>query len=61
MFKLTADHGVYFKWDGVNGVWLALYVDDIFLADKNLANIDESKKTLGVDVKFKDLGVAQYC
>ena len=59
-FRLTADHGVYFKWDGINRVWLALYVDDIFLISKSLANIMESKKTLGVDTKVKDLGVAQY-
>ena len=59
-YRLTADHGVYYKWDGVNRVWLALYVDDIFLISKNLANIVESKKTLGADMKVKDLGVAQY-
>ena len=44
----------------MNRVWLALYVDDIFLINKNLANINESKKTLGADMKVKDLGVAQY-
>ena len=58
--RLTGDHGVYYKWDGVNRVWLALYVDDIFLISLNLANITESKKTLGADMKVKDLGVAQY-
>ena len=57
---LSGDHGVYFKWDGVNRVWLALYVDYIFLISLNLANIQESKKTLGADMKVKDLGVAQY-
>ena len=31
-----------------------------FLISLNLANILESKKTLGVDMKVKDLGVAQY-
>ena len=41
-------------------MWLALYVDDIFLISLNLANIQESKKTLGADMKVKDLGVAQY-
>ena len=59
-FKLTGDHEVYFKWDGANHVWLALYVDDVFLISKNLANINESKKTLGADMKVKDLGVAHY-
>ena len=39
---LTGDHGVYYKWDGANRVWLALHVDDIFLISKNLANIMES-------------------
>ena len=57
-FRLSGDHGVYYKWDGVNRVWLALYVDDIFLISRNLANIEASKKTLGVDMKVKDLGVA---
>ena len=59
-FRLTSDHRVYHKWDGVNRVWLTLYVDDIFLISKNMANIMESKKTLGADMKVKDLGVAQY-
>ena len=45
---------------GANRVWPALYVDDIFLISKNLANILESKTTLGADMKVKDLGVAQY-
>ena len=49
--RLTADHGVYFKWDGANRVWLALYVDDIFLTGKNLSNIEESKRTLGASMK----------
>ena len=49
--RLTGDHGVYVKWDGVNRVWLALYVDDLFLISLNLANITESKKTLGADMK----------
>ena len=58
--RLTGDHGVYFKWDGANRVWLVLYVDDIFLISLSPANITESKKTLGADMKVKDLGVAQY-
>ena len=56
--RLTGDYGVYFKWDRANWVWLALYMDDIFLICLSLANIIESKKTLGVDMKVKDLGVA---
>ena len=58
--RLSADHGVYYKWDGENRVWLALYVDDIFLTGKNLSNIEEVKRTLGTDMKVKDLGIAQY-
>ena len=57
-FRLSGDHGVYYKWDGANRVWLALYVDDIFLISKSLANIEASKRTLGADMKVKDLGVA---
>ena len=57
---LADDHGVYFKWDGVNRVWLALCVDDIFLISHYFANVTASKKTLGVDMKVKDLGVAQF-
>ena len=59
-FKLFGDHGVYYKWDGANRVRLALYVDDIFLISRNLANIEESKRTLGADMKVKDLGVAEF-
>ena len=53
-FRLSGDHGVYYKWDGVNRVWLALYVDDIFLISRNLA-----KETLGANMKVKDLGLAR--
>ena len=35
-------------------------MDDILLISLSLANITESKKTLGADMKVKDLGVAQY-
>ena len=59
-FRLSSDHGVYYKWDGVNRVWLALYVDDIFLISRSLANIEASKKTLGADMKVMDLGVGQF-
>ena len=58
--KLTGHHGVYVKWDGVNHVWLALYVDDLFLISLNLANITKSKKKLGANMKVKDMEVAQY-
>ena len=51
---------MYYKWDGVNRVWLALYVDDIFLISRSLADKEASKKTLGADMKVKDLGVAQF-
>ena len=57
-FRLSGDHGVYYKWDGANRVWLALYVDDIFLISRSPANIEASKRTLGADMKVKDLGVA---
>ena len=40
--RLSTDHGVYVKWDGVSKVWLALYVDDIYLTGKNLARIQET-------------------
>ena len=58
--RLSADHGVYVRWDGVNRVWLALYVDDILLTGKNLAKIQETKKVLGADMKVKDLGEVRY-
>ena len=54
--RLSADHGVYVRWDGVNRVWLPLYVDDILLTGKNLA----TKKELGTDMKVKDLGEVRY-
>ena len=58
--RLSANHGVYVRWDGVNIVWLALYVDDILLTRKNLAKIQETKKVLGADMKVKDLGEVRY-
>ena len=37
--RLSGDHGVYVKWDGERRVWLALYVDDLFLTRRDLARI----------------------
>ena len=45
--RVSANHGVFFKWDGANRVWLALYVDDIFLTGHNLSNIEAVKKNPG--------------
>ena len=58
--RLSGDHSVYVRWDGEKRVWLALYVDDMFLTGKDLARIMESKKALGKDMKVKDLGEAQF-
>ena len=41
-------------------MWLALYVDDLFLNGRDLARIEECKKTLGTDMKVKDMGEAQF-
>ena len=37
-----------------------MYVDDIFLVSRSLSNIEDSKRTIGADMKVKDLGVAQF-
>ena len=58
--RLSVDQGVYVRWDGVNRVWLALYVDDILLTGKTLARIQETKKVLGADMKVKGLGEVRY-
>ena len=54
--RLSANHGVYVRWDGVNRVWLALYVNYILPTGENLAKIQEAKKVLGTDMKVMDLG-----
>lgn len=57
--RLSADHGVYVKWDGVNLVWLTLYIDDVFITRKILAKTAQSKRVLGLDMKVKYLGSAR--
>ena len=51
---LSAGHSVYVHWAGVNRVWLALYVDDIFLTRKVLAKIAELMRVLGLDTKVME-------
>ena len=58
--RLVSDFGVYVKGDGNNRVYLALYVDDLFIVSKRIEWIREVKKMLNQEFKMKDLGEACF-
>ena len=58
--RLKGDVGIYVKGEGDNVVYLALYVDDLFLVGKNLAGLKEVKKGLSAEFNMKDLREARY-
>ena len=48
------------KGKGENAVYIALYVDDLFMVGMKLVNIQEVKEGLGREFKMKDLGEATF-
>ena len=48
------------KGKGGNAVYIALYVDDLFMVGMKLVNIQEVKEGLGREFKMKDLGEAKF-
>ena len=58
--RLKSDVGIYVKGKGADAVYLALYVDDMFMVGEKLANIEEVKRGLGREFKMKDLGEAKF-
>lgn len=52
--RLLPDFGIYAEVKGENRVWLALYVDDVFIIGKVIANIGEVKLFLHDCFRIKD-------
>ena len=48
------------KGKGENAVYIALYVDDLFMVGVKLVNIQEVKEGLSKEFKMKDLGEAKF-
>ena len=46
--------------EGVDAVYIALYVDDLFLVGSRLENIKRVKEGLSREFKMKDLGEARF-
>ena len=58
--KLKSDFSIYMKGEGEDAVYIALYVDDLFLVGRKLDNIKEVKRGLQSEFKMKDLGEANF-
>ena len=58
--RLKSDFGIYVKGEGENMVYIALYVDDLFLVGRVLERIKEVKDGLHGEFKMKDLGEAKF-
>ena len=43
---MRSDFGIYVKGEGEDSVYIALYVDDLFLVGRKLGNIEEVKRAL---------------
>ena len=58
--RLKSDFGIYVKGEGDDAVYIALYVDDLFMVGKMLGRIREVKDGLSSQFKMKDLGEAKF-
>ena len=56
--RLKSDFGIYMMGEGKGVVFIALYVDDLFLVGKLLERIKDAKRGLSAEFKMKDLGEA---
>ena len=51
---------MYVKGEGEGAVYIALYVDDLFMVGMRLESIKEVKEGLKREFKMKDLGEARF-
>lgn len=58
--RLKSGFGIYVKGEGEDAVYIALYVDDLFLVGRKLSNIEVVKRGLHEEFKMKDLGEAKF-
>jgi len=58
--RSKANHYIYSKEEGVNFIYVSLYVDDILLIGNNMDTIKEVKKQLSSKFDMKDIGVAKF-
>ena len=58
--RLKSDVGIYMKGDGDSAIYIALYVDDLFLVGEMLEEIEKVKAGLSTEFKMKDLGEARF-
>ena len=58
--RIVSDFGLYVLGTGDNALYLALYVDDLFLLCLYLGRISGVKGQLGHKFKMKDLGEARF-
>ena len=58
--RLKSDVGVYMKGEGASAIYIALYVDDLFMVGENLDDIQRVKKGLSGEFKMKYLGEAKF-
>ena len=57
---LKSDVGIYMKGSGEDAVYIALYVDDLFMVGLKLVNIEVVKEGLRREFKMRDLGEARF-
>jgi hypothetical protein len=54
------DHYIYSKEEGGHFIYVALYVDDMFLIGNNMDAINEVKKKLSSKFDMKDIGATKF-
>ena len=58
--RLRSDFGIYVKGEWKHAVYIASYVDYLFLAGRKLSNIEVVKRGLCEEFKMKYLGEAKF-
>jgi hypothetical protein len=59
--RTGSDPCVYVKHPGVDLLLTAVYVDDLIIASRNLASINEFKRQISVHFQMNDLGKINQC
>ena len=58
--RRKVDHCIYSKEQGEHFIYVALYVDDMFLIGNNMYAIKEMKKKLSSKFDMKDLDASNF-
>ena len=58
--KNDYDHSIYFKWNGQDIIFVALYIDDLILASRSTDILQDTKQAISDQFEIMDMGHLKF-